>query len=348
MLINAYDVMNAYKKIKQSLLKQPKTWLVTGVAGFIGSNLLEELLKLNQKVVGLDNFSTGNQGNLDEVQSLVSNKQWQAFTFIKGDISNINLCKKACKNVDYVLHQAAIGSVPRSIKDPIRTNKSNITGFLNILVAAKDENVESFVFAASSSTYGDHKSLPKKEHIIGKPLSPYAVTKYVNELYADVFSRTYGFNSIGLRYFNVFGKRQTPNSTYAAVIPKWIDAIINNNQIFINGDGETSRDFCYIDNAVQANILAATSNSQQALCNIFNIAVGERTSLNSLYKFLQELIATRSKTKHSNITYRDFREGDVRHSQADISKANQFLGYIPTHKVKAGLKETINWHFNKH
>ena len=340
--------MNKYQKILLDLKKNPKKWLVTGVAGFIGSNLLEELLKLNQKVVGLDNFSTGNQDNLDEVQSLVSNKQWQAFTFIKGDISNINLCKKACKNVDYVLHQAAIGSVPRSIKDPIRTNKSNITGFLNILVAAKDENVESFVFAASSSTYGDHKSLPKKEHIIGKPLSPYAVTKYVNELYADVFSRTYGFNSIGLRYFNVFGKRQTPNSTYAAVIPKWIDAIINNNQIFIKGDGETSRDFCYIDNAVQANILAATSNSQQALCNIFNIAVGERTSLNSLYKFLQELIATRSKTKHSNITYRDFREGDVRHSQADISKANQFLGYIPTHKVKAGLKETINWHFNKH
>jgi len=347
MSINAYEVMNSFKKIKQSLLSESKTWLITGVAGFIGSNLLEELLQLNQKVVGLDNFSTGNQDNLDEVQSLVSKDQWQGFTFIKGDISNINVCKKACKNVDYVLHQAAIGSVPRSIKDPIRTNKSNITGFLNILVAAKDENVKSFVYAASSSTYGDHKSLPKKEHIIGKPLSPYAVTKYVNELYADVFYKTYGFTSIGLRYFNVFGKRQTPKSTYAAVIPKWIDAIINNNQIFINGDGETSRDFCYIDNAVQANILAATSNSHKALGNVFNIAVGERTSLNSLYKLLQELIASKSKYKHLNITYRDFREGDVRHSQADISKAKKLLGYKPSHNLKAGLKETVNWYYKK-
>ena len=235
--------MATYSSIKKSLLSNPKTWLITGVAGFIGSNLLETLLELNQKVVGLDNFSTGSDLNLQEVQSLVSKKQWSKFKFIKGDISNLKKCELACHNIDYVLHQAAIGSVPRSIKDPIKTNKSNITGFLNMLVAASNANVKSFTYAASSSTYGDHTKLPKKEDIIGKPLSPYAVTKYVNELYADVFFKAYGFNSIGLRYFNVFGKRQTPKSTYAAVIPKWIHAIIANEEIFINGDGKTSRDF---------------------------------------------------------------------------------------------------------
>ena len=265
--------MASYTNTKKKLLLKPKTWLVTGVAGFIGSNLLETLLVLNQKVVGLDNFSTGTQDNLKEVQSLVSKKQWSNFTFIKGDISNIKSCERACMNIDYVLHQAALGSVPRSIKDPIKTNKSNISGFLNIMVAAKNANVKSFVYAASSSTYGDHKKLPKKEHIIGNPLSPYAVTKYVNELYADVFYRSYKFNSIGLRYFNVFGKRQTPKSTYAAVIPKWIDSIIKNDNIYINGDGKTSRDFCFIENAVQANILAATTTNQKAKNNIYNIAL---------------------------------------------------------------------------
>ena len=339
--------MASYTKIKKTLLVNPKIWLITGVAGFIGSNLLETLLKLNQKVVGLDNFSTGNENNLKEVQGLVSKKQWANFTFIKGNISNLKSCQLACQGIDYVLHQAAIGSVPRSIKDPINTNKSNITGFLNMLVAAKDANVKNFVYAASSSTYGDHKKLPKKEHIIGNPLSPYAVTKYVNELYADVFNKAYEFNSIGLRYFNVFGKRQTPNSTYAAVIPKWIHAIIKNEEIFINGDGKTSRDFCFIENAIQANILAATNTNKKAFNNIYNIALGDRTSLNELYAMLQSAINKQSNIKHSKLIYRDFRAGDVKHSQADISKAKNLLGYRPTHKVKSGIDETINWHLEQ-
>ena len=338
--------MATYSSIKKSLLSNPKTWLITGVAGFIGSNLLETLLELNQKVVGLDNFSTGNEVNLKEVQSLVSKKQWSEFKFIKGDISNLKSCELACQNIDYVLHQAAIGSVPRSIKDPIKTNKSNITGFLNMLVAANNANVKSFTYAASSSTYGDHKKLPKKEDVIGKPLSPYAVTKYVNELYADVFQKAYGFNSIGLRYFNVFGKRQTPKSTYAAVIPKWIHSIIENEEIFINGDGKTSRDFCFVDNAVQANILAATATNKKAINNIYNIAVGDRTSLNDLYSSLRKLIYKKNKIEHSRLIYRDFREGDVMHSQADISKAKNLLGYRPTHRVEAGLKNTVDWHAN--
>jgi UDP-N-acetylglucosamine 4-epimerase len=277
----------------------------------------------------------------------VSKKQWANFTFIKGNISNLKSCQLACQGIDYVLHQAAIGSVPRSIKDPINTNKSNITGFLNMLVAAKDANVKNFVYAASSSTYGDHKKLPKKEHIIGNPLSPYAVTKYVNELYADVFNKAYEFNSIGLRYFNVFGKRQTPNSTYAAVIPKWIHAIIKSEEIFINGDGKTSRDFCFIENAIQANILAATNTNKKALNNIYNIALGDRTSLNELYAMLQSAINKQSNIKHSKLIYRDFRAGDVKHSQADISKAKNLLGYRPTHKVKSGIDETINWHLEQ-
>jgi UDP-N-acetylglucosamine 4-epimerase len=339
--------MASYTKIKKILLVNPKIWLITGVAGFIGSNLLETLLKLDQKVVGLDNFSTGNEYNLKEVQGLVSKKQWANFTFIKGNISNLKSCQLACQGIDYVLHQAAIGSVPRSIKDPINTNKSNITGFLNMLVAAKDANVKNFVYAASSSTYGDHKKLPKKEHIIGNPLSPYAVTKYVNELYADVFNKAYEFNSIGLRYFNVFGKRQTPNSTYAAVIPKWIHAIIKNEEIFINGDGKTSRDFCFIENAIQANILAATNTNKKAFNNIYNIALGDRTSLNELYAMLQSAINKQSNIKHSKLIYRDFRAGDVKHSQADISKARNLLGYRPTHKVKSGIDETINWHLEQ-
>mgnify|MGYP006088268849 CR=1 FL=1 len=339
--------MHNYKTVKKILVDNPKTWLVTGVAGFIGSNLLETLLQLNQHVVGLDNFSTGNEENLLEVKSLVTKAQWSRFQFIKGDISSLKSCVHACKGVDYVLHQAAIGSVPRSIKDPITTNKSNITGFLNILLASKNADVKNFVYAASSSTYGDHKKLPKKEHLIGSPLSPYAVTKYVNELYADVFKKSYDFDSIGLRYFNVFGKRQTPKSTYAAVIPKWIDMIIKNKEVFINGDGETSRDFCFIENAVQANILAATNTDTKALNNIYNIALGDRTSLNELYTMLQLFICKDKKHLHSKLIYREFREGDVRHSQADISKAKNLLSYKPTHRVKAGLKETVQWYLEK-
>jgi UDP-N-acetylglucosamine 4-epimerase len=281
------------------------------------------------------------------VKSLVTKAQWSRFRFIKGDISNFKSCEHACQDIDYVLHQAAIGSVPRSIKDPITTNKSNITGFLNILLASKNADVKNFVYAASSSTYGDHKRLPKQEHLIGNPLSPYAVTKYVNELYADVFKKSYDFNSIGLRYFNVFGKRQTPKSMYAAVIPKWIDMIVSNQEVFINGDGETSRDFCFIENAVQANILAATTTNQLALNNIYNIAVGDRTSLNQLYKILREFVKKENKFQHSKLIYRSFRDGDVRHSQADITKAKKLLGYKPTHKVRDGLKATVGWYLNK-
>ena len=271
--------MSAYQQLLEQLPKQPKTWLITGVAGFIGSNLLETLLKLNQNVVGLDNFATGHQHNLDEVQSLVSPEQWAGFNFIQGDIRKLEDCQTACQGVDYVLHQAALGSVPRSINDPITTNSTNIDGFLNMLLAARDAKVQSFTYAASSSTYGDHPALPKVEDNIGKPLSPYAVTKYVNELYADVFAKTYGFNCIGLRYFNVFGKRQDPNGAYAAVIPKWTAAMIQGEDVFINGDGETSRDFCYIDNTVQANLLAATTTNPDARNQVYNVAVGDRKSV---------------------------------------------------------------------
>lgn len=271
--------MTRYENLQIELNDAPKTWLVTGVAGFIGSNLLEHLLKLNQAVVGLDNFATGHQHNLDEVKAYVSHEQWQRFSFIEGDIRNLKDCHQACQGVDYVLHQAALGSVPRSINDPITTDGTNIGGFLNMLVAARDAGVASFTYAASSSTYGDHPALPKVEENIGKPLSPYAVTKYVNELYADVFAKTYGFNTIGLRYFNVFGKRQDPNGAYAAVIPKWAAAMIQGEDVFINGDGETSRDFCFIENAVQANLLAATA-AQSAKNEVYNVAVGDRTTLN--------------------------------------------------------------------
>lgn len=259
------------------------------MAGFIGSNLLEELLSLNQIVIGLDNFSTGFQHNLDEVQSLVTEEQWNNFIFIKGDICNFDTCTHAVKGVDYVLHQAALGSVPRSIENPLATNDANITGFLNILQASKNENVKSFTYAASSSTYGDHPALPKVEENIGNPLSPYAVTKYVNELYAGVYSKVYDFKTIGLRYFNVFGRRQNPNGAYAAVIPKWIGAALNSEDIIINGDGETSRDFCYIDNVVQMNILAATAKEEHK-DNIYNVAVGDRTSLNKLHNYITEYL----------------------------------------------------------
>ncbi|RJE69327.1 Vi polysaccharide biosynthesis protein VipB/TviC, partial [Acinetobacter sp. JS678] len=278
--------MNQYEQVLEQLKNTPKIWLITGVAGFIGSNLLETLLKLNQKVIGLDNFATGHQYNLDEVEGLVTSEQWKNFTFYNGDIRNLEDCQKVCTNVDYVLHQAALGSVPRSIADPILTNSANITGFLNMLVAARDAKVKSFTYAASSSTYGDHPALPKVEENIGNPLSPYAVTKYVNELYAEVFARTYNFKAIGLRYFNVFGKRQDPNGAYAAVIPKWTAAMIQGDDVFINGDGETSRDFCYIENTVQANILAAVAKDE-AKNQVYNVAVGDRTTLNDLYKAIK-------------------------------------------------------------
>ena len=332
-----------YEKILSDLNNSPKTWLVTGVAGFIGSNILELLLQNDQKVIGLDNFITGHKANLDDVKECLPDDKWRNFKFIEGDITILADCRKACVNVDYVLHQAALGSVPRSLADPITTNNANISGFLNMLVAARDAKVKSFVYAASSSTYGDHPDLPKKEDIIGNPLSPYAITKYVNELYAQIFYKSYGLNSIGLRYFNVFGKRQDPAGAYAAVIPKWIYSLINNEKIFINGDGKTSRDFCYVENAVQANILAATT-AKESLNQIYNVAVGARTSLNDLVGILQESLSQHQINSKSKIIHRDFRSGDVAHSQADISKAKARLGYLPEFTIKMGIDKAIVWY----
>ncbi len=336
---------SAYETLQKDLVRSPKTWLITGAAGFIGSNLLETLLTLNQRVVGLDNFSTGHTRNLDEVKNAVTSNQWADFKFIEGDIRSLDACRTACEGVDFVLHQAALGSVPRSLEDPITTNSANIDGFLNMLVAARDAKVQSFTYAASSSTYGDHPGLPKVEDAIGKPLSPYAVTKYVNELYADVFARAYGLNSIGLRYFNVFGKRQDPDGAYAAVIPKWTAAMINGDTLFINGDGETTRDFCYVQNAIQANLLAATASDPAALNQIYNIAVGERTSLNQLFDYLRSNLASyHPKLKVPPPVYRDFRSGDVRHSLADIGKAQKLLGYEPSHRIKKAIEESMGWY----
>ncbi len=335
--------MTKYEQIKQDLTASPKTWLITGVAGFIGSNLLETLLLMNQKVVGLDNFATGHQHNLDEVKGEVSDAQWNDFSFIEGDIRNPEDCQKAVSGVDYVLHQAALGSVPRSINDPATTNATNISGYLNMLVAARDENVSSFTYAASSSTYGDHPALPKVEENIGNPLSPYAVTKYVNELYADVFARTYGFNTIGLRYFNVFGKRQDPDGAYAAVIPKWTASAIQKEEVFINGDGETSRDFCFIENTVQMNILAATA-SEDAKNEVYNVAVGDRTTLNTLFSAIKTALNENGVLVDAEPTYRDFRAGDVRHSQADIGKATKLLGYAPSFRILEGIQKAMPWY----
>jgi len=339
--------MTRYEEVKQTLLETPKTWLITGVAGFIGSNLLETLLLLNQKVVGLDNFATGHQHNLDEVKGFVNPEQWQNFRFIEGDIRNYETCQQAISsedgNVDYILHQAALGSVPRSIADPILTNSANITGFLNMLTAAKEANVSSFTYAASSSTYGDHPVLPKVEENIGNPLSPYAVTKYVNELYANVFARTYGFKTIGLRYFNVFGKRQDPNGAYAAVIPKWTASMIKDEEFFINGDGETSRDFCFIENTIQMNILAATA-PDDTKDEVYNVAVGDRTTLNDLFGSIKTALIKNDINVSMEPTYRDFRAGDVRHSQADISKAKNALGYSPEFRIAEGIGKAMPWY----
>ena len=336
--------MSQYQTVCEQLKQSPKIWLVTGVAGFIGSNLLETLLKLDQTVVGLDNFATGHQHNLDEVQSLVKPEQWANFKFYEGDIRNFADCQKACAGVDYVLHEAALGSVPRSIADPITTNAANITGFLNMLTAARDAEVKSFTYAASSSTYGDHPALPKVEENIGKPLSPYAVTKYVNELYAEVFARTYGFKAIGLRYFNVFGKRQDPNGAYAAVIPKWTAAMIAGDDVFINGDGETSRDFCFIENTVQANILAATTQNDEAKNQVYNVAVGDRTTLNDLFNAIKAALNENGVTYTKEPVYRDFRVGDVRHSQADVSKIRNLLGYTPKFVISRGIESAMPWY----
>jgi UDP-N-acetylglucosamine 4-epimerase len=340
--------MNTYEKLKDELINKPSTWLITGVAGFIGSNLLETLLKLNQRVVGLDNFATGHQKNLNEVKKQVGSEKWSKFNLIKGDIKNLENCQDACLGVNYVLHQAALGSVPRSVEDPLSTNAANITGFLNMMLAARDAKVKRFVYAASSSTYGDHPGLPKVEEKIGKPLSPYAVTKYVNELYADVFDKTYGLQSIGLRYFNVFGPRQDPCGNYSAVIPTWIASMILGKPVYINGDGKSSRDFCYIANVVQANLLSATTINTNAINQVYNVAVGESTSLNDLYAQLHSiLLPYYPHLKDANPVYRDKRIADVRHSLADISKAATHLGYLPTQSIGQGLSLAMPWYMSE-
>ena len=338
---------SAFDSTLTTLRAEPKRWLVTGVAGFIGSNLLETLLRHDQQVVGLDNFATGHRHNLQLVKKLVTPAQWARFDFIEGDIRDLPQCQAACAGVDYVLHQAALGSVPRSINDPVTTNAVNVDGFLNMLVAARDAGVKRFVYAASSSTYGDHPGLPKVEDLIGKPLSPYAVTKYVNELYADVFARTYGVAAIGLRYFNVFGPRQDPEGAYAAVIPKWAAAILKGEAVYINGDGDTSRDFCFVANAVQANLLAATAPAEAAN-QVYNVAVGDQTTLNALYAQLADRLAVHQPTlaPPPPPVNRDFRAGDVRHSLADISKARRLLGYAPTHRIGDGLDAAARWYVN--
>lgn len=336
--------MSAYETLRSELLNTRHRWLVTGAAGFIGSHLVETLLTLDQEVVGLDNFATGKPANLEALREALTGDQWNSFRFVEGDIRDIETCHAACDGVDYVLHQAALGSVPRSIADPVLSNQANVDGFLNMLVAARDAKVSRFVYAASSSTYGDHTELPKVEDRIGNPLSPYAVTKYVNELYADVFASAYGMNTIGLRYFNVFGPRQDPQGAYAAVIPRWFEALRQHTAPRINGDGETSRDFCFIDNTVQANLLAATTQNTEAVNQVYNVAVGGRTSLNQLFSAIRELLAEGDPAVAAiDAEYGDFREGDVRHSQADISKAESLLGYSPTHTVSEGLAVTCDW-----
>ena len=329
----------------KALRARPRRWLVTGSAGFIGSHLVEGLLKLDQNVVGLDNFATGYTRNLDEVKAAVGTDAWRRHRFIEGDIADAKACRDACAGVDVVLHEAALGSVPRSLEDPLVTHAANATGFLNMLVAARDANVKRFVYAASSSTYGDHPGLPKVEDQIGRPLSPYAVTKYLNELYADVFDRAYGTPTIGLRYFNVFGPRQDPEGAYAAVIPRWAAAMLAGRPITIYGDGETTRDFCYIANVVQANLLAATTSDAAAIGQVYNVAAGGRMSLNELYAILRDLTLRRHPdARIPPPIYADFRAGDVRHSQADVSKAQRLLGYTPTFDARAGLAESLPWY----
>ena len=327
------------------LAGQPRTWLVTGAAGFIGSNLVEALLGLGQRVVGLDNFATGFGHNLDQVKAAVGPQAWQRFNFIEGDIRDLATCKRACAGAEIVLHQAALGSVPRSIQDPIATHDSNVTGFLHMLVATRDAGVKRFVYAASSAAYGDWPGLPKVEDQIGRPLSPYGAGKHMNEIYADVFGRCYGLETIGLRYFNVFGPRQDPDGAYAAVIPKWIAALLRVETVYINGDGETARDFCYIENVLQANFLAATSKNAEAVNQVYNVAVGGQTSLNELHAILCRLLARHDAGFAAKPpVHRDFRPGDVRFSRADISKIQRLLGYAPTHTVDEGLERAIDWY----
>lgn len=337
--------MPPYELLKIELTKKPCTWLITGVAGFIGCNLLETLLKLGQRVVGLDNFSTGHRWNLEQIRDTVNSTQWANFTFIEGDIRDLDTCRRSARAVDYILHQAALGSVPRSFEDPICTHQSNVDGFVNMLVVARDTGVKRFVYASSSSVYGDHSESANAENAVGKLLSPYAVTKYVNELYADVFASAYSLQVIGLRYFNIFGPHQDPEGAYAAVIPKWITSMLKDEIVFINGDGQTSRDFCYVANTVQANLLAATTETIETPGQICNVAMGENISLNELFNVMRTAVQARMPgLKIDSPRLRDFRAGDVRYSLANIDKAKAVLGYQPTHTATQGLKESIDWY----
>lgn len=330
-----------YEQVQSELRANPRRWLVTGAAGFIGSNLVEKLLILGQRVVGLDNFATGSRDNLCDVQRVVGAEAFKRFEFVEGDILHQNLCTEICREVDFVLHQAALGSVPRSVKDPRTSNQVNVDGFISMLLAARDAGVKRFVYASSSSVYGDEPNLPKREERIGNPLSPYAATKLMNEIYAHVFAKVYDIKSIGLRYFNVFGPRQSPNGPYAAVIPRWAQERLAGKPCTIYGDGSTSRDFCYVDNVVQANILAATA-SEAAVGQEFNIAVNEQTSLKELYAIIDEHVSS-AENRRSAI-FEDFRVGDVLHSRADISKAQNLLGYVPQVKAKEGLLRVVEWY----
>lgn len=330
--------MATYEKLKVELKVTPKTWLITGVAGFIGSHLLETLLKLDQRVVGLDNFVTGNKRNLEEARTAVSPAQWARFSFAEGDLCDAAVCIRVCKGADFVLHQAALGSVPRSLSEPLETHRVNVTGFVTLLQAARDAEVKRFVYASSSAVYGDHPGLPKVEDQIGHPLSPYAATKLMNEVYADTFARAYGVTNIGLRYFNVFGPRQDPEGAYAAVIPKWVTSLLRRDPVYVNGDGETSRDFCFVDNVVQANLLAATTSSTEAINQVYNIGLGQRTTLNELFELMKKSLRRFDPDlPDTKPVYRDFRPGDVRHSLADISKARRLLGFEPAYQVEQGL-----------
>ncbi|MGE5465911.1 MAG: SDR family oxidoreductase [Ignavibacteria bacterium] len=320
-----------------------RTWLVTGAAGFIGSHLVETLLKLDQTVIGFDNFSSGKRENVAEVLDAAGPARAARFRMIEADIRDFDACTLACRGVDVVLHEAAIGSVPRSMDDPLATNATNIDGFVNMLTAARDAKVKRFVYAASSSTYGDGKRIPMVEETIGRPLSPYALTKYVNELYADVFARCFGIHSIGLRYFNVFGPRQDPEGAYAAVIPKWTAALLNGGEAWINGDGSTSRDFCYVDNVVQANLLAATTEDEAAIDQVYNVACGAQTTLAELFQMIRLLLAAHDPAVMARRPeHRDFRAGDMRISHADIGKARRLLGYAPDWDVREGMKWTVD------
>jgi UDP-N-acetylglucosamine 4-epimerase len=336
--------MRAYEQLKRSLLKRPKTWAITGVAGFIGSNLLEQLLLLDQRVLGLDNFETGHRSNLQDVERSVGAGAWKNFTFFEGSTTDVDSCARLCQGADFVLHQAALGSVPRSIANPVATDRANVGGFVQMLTAAKDAAVKRFVFASSSSVYGDHPALPKREEHIGKCLSPYATSKLANELYADVFGRCYGLRYVGLRYFNVFGPRQDPNGAYAAVIPKWIAALIDGEKVDINGDGETSRDFCFVANVVEANLLAATCENSAAFNTVYNVGLGQQTTLNQLFAEIRTRLADTFPQVVSAVpVHKDFRAGDVTHSAADVSKARTLLGYDPAHYFKDGLRQTVSW-----